>query len=333
MVTGRLLLRPWCLEDLEDFHRYARDPEVGPNAGWKPHENMEESRRVLETFVGNGDLTAVVLRATGRMVGSIGLHPDRLRHESVRPCRELGYVLSRECWGVGLMTEAVRRVLRYAFEGMGLSLVSVAHFPGNERSEHVIRNCGFRYEKTLRGFYRDYRGAWRDEVCYGMTRKDYFAYADLRFFAAELTADRAAEIRAWRGGRPAFYPFPAREELSSEDGPGREGGYRAVLDESGALCGFFRLFEEKGALLLCPGMKPELCGQGLGERFLRTVLADFRERFPDRPLGLEVRAFDRRARACCRRAGFEEISRSRRDTPMGGDEFIRMRLPERVERT
>lgn len=333
-MTGRLLLRPWSMEDLGDLYRYAKDPMIGPNAGWKPHESEEESRSILTTFVGNGDLTAVVLRENGRVIGSVGLHPDRLRHEDVRPCRELGYVLSREYWGRGLMTEAVRRVLRYAFGGMDLSLVSVAHFPGNSRSEHVIRKCGFRYEKMLRGSYRDYRGVWMDEVCYAMTRQEYSARANRAFRPGELTKERAEEVCSWRYGGPyAVYNSLGLEEISARgwamgDEARRKTEFRAVLDENGGLCGFFRLFEEDGVLLLGLGMKPELCGQGLGERFLRAVLSDFRERFPGRPLELEVRAFNRRAQACYRRAGFDETGRYRKDTPAGEDEFVRMRLSD-----
>lgn len=129
MQTRRLLLRPWCMGDLEDFYAYARDPEIGPNAGWKPHTSLDESREILENFVGNEEVSAIVLKETGRTVGSLGLHPDRLSHGSAAPCREVGYVLARECWGHGLMTEAVRRAERYAFEELGLEFLSVAHFP------------------------------------------------------------------------------------------------------------------------------------------------------------------------------------------------------------
>ena len=40
--TERLLLRPWRLEDAADMYAYAKNPNVGPNAGWKPHESVEE---------------------------------------------------------------------------------------------------------------------------------------------------------------------------------------------------------------------------------------------------------------------------------------------------
>ena len=49
--TPRLLLRPWKLEDLGDFNHYCQSPEVGPNAGWKPHESLEESQKILEGWL------------------------------------------------------------------------------------------------------------------------------------------------------------------------------------------------------------------------------------------------------------------------------------------
>ncbi|MFU0831887.1 MAG: N-acetyltransferase domain-containing protein [Oscillospiraceae bacterium] len=173
LQTNRLLLRPFQMADLNDFYAYAKHPEVGPNAGWKPHASIDESREILKTFLRNEEISAIVLKETGRVVGSIGLHSDRLSHEGMGPCREIGYVLARQCWGRGLMTEAVRRLQKYAFEEMGLALLTVAHFPFNTRSSRVIEKCGFRYEKTLPGAYIDYRGIALDEVCYIMTREDY----------------------------------------------------------------------------------------------------------------------------------------------------------------
>ena len=81
--TERLVLRPWRKSDLGDFYEYAKDPEVGPNAGWKPHENMDESRRILQSFIDGEEVRAVVLKQTGKVIGSLGLHPDRLRHEGM----------------------------------------------------------------------------------------------------------------------------------------------------------------------------------------------------------------------------------------------------------
>lgn len=332
MQTRRLLLRPWCMEDLGDFYEYAKDPEIGPNAGWKPHSSLDESRQILENFVGNEEVNAVVLKETGKVVGSIGLHPDRLFHENAGSIREVGYVLARPFWGKGLMTEAVRRAERYAFEKMGLLFLSVAHFPFNGRSRRVIEKCGFRYQKTMKESYTDYRGVKLDEVCYRMTEADYANLEHGRFRAAALTKEQAEEICAWRYAGPyEVYNSLPWEEVRARgwamaDESKRKREYHAVLDEDGTLCGFFRFFEENGVMMLGLGMKPDLCGLGCGRRVINLILREFFFRYPGQSLELEVRPFNRRAIACYRGAGFQEIVRYERETPLGPSDFIRMRL-------
>lgn len=173
--TERLLLRAWRPEDLDDFYAYCKDPAVGPNAGWKPHENKEESRRILRSFLQNDDTWALELKENGRAVGSLGMHRGRLCGLFPGPGegREIGYALARAWWGRGLMPEAVRGAMDFAFRKAGLEYLVVAHFPSNARSKRVIEKCGFRYLKTLHGSYADYRGVKRDEVVYRITKEEY----------------------------------------------------------------------------------------------------------------------------------------------------------------
>lgn len=56
LKTPQLILRDWAEEDAKDLYRYAKDPEAGPAAGWKPHENMEESREVAKMFIREGEV-------------------------------------------------------------------------------------------------------------------------------------------------------------------------------------------------------------------------------------------------------------------------------------
>lgn len=177
--TSRLILRPWELADAEDLYRYAQDPDVGPNAGWKPHESLEESRSIVESWVRGEegeDIWAIVLKETGHVVGSIGLHHDAKR-AGVPNCRSLGYVLAKPCWGHGYMTEAVHSVLRYGFTELGLSLVTVTHYAYNQRSRRVIEKCGFHYEGTLRQGAAVYDGRVEDLCCYSMTAEEYASLA------------------------------------------------------------------------------------------------------------------------------------------------------------
>ena len=73
--TPRLILRPWREEDAADLYRWASDPEVGPAAGWAPHESVEDSRNVLRTILMKPDTWAVTLRPSDEPVGSVGLFP------------------------------------------------------------------------------------------------------------------------------------------------------------------------------------------------------------------------------------------------------------------
>lgn len=175
--TERLVMRPWRESDGEDFFHYAQNPHVGPAAGWKPAESFEESFKTLQEFCKKPDeVCAVMLKETGRAIGSLGLHPDEKRDGTLsRITRMLGYVLDEPYWGRGYMTEAVRGALRFAFDEMELELVSVYHFPFNDRSRRVIEKCGFRYDGILRRAFLRYDGAVLDDVLYSMTRDEFYA--------------------------------------------------------------------------------------------------------------------------------------------------------------
>ncbi len=109
LKTQRLTLRPWRVTDLQDFYAYASVDGVGQMAGWSPHKNLEESRRILDDFIARKN--GFALEYQGRVIGSLGIEEyneayfPELSHMSGR---EIGYVLSKEYWGQGLMPEAVK---------------------------------------------------------------------------------------------------------------------------------------------------------------------------------------------------------------------------------
>ena len=65
IVTERLILRPWQESDAESLYKYARDPEIGPIAGWPPHTSVEDSLNVIRTVFSAPETYAVVLKETG----------------------------------------------------------------------------------------------------------------------------------------------------------------------------------------------------------------------------------------------------------------------------
>lgn len=172
LETPQLILRDWAEEDTKDLYRYAKDPETGPAAGWKPHENMEESREIAKMFIREGNVWALEEKASGRVIGSLGLHKDEKR-PGVPGVKMVGYVLAKDSWGQGRMTEAVKEVMRYAFEEEGLRMLTVYHFPWNDRSRRVIEKCGFRKEGTLRESFVRFDGTLMDEVCCSLTVEEW----------------------------------------------------------------------------------------------------------------------------------------------------------------
>ena len=153
LETRRLILRPWEESDLEDFYAYASVEGVGEMAGWRHHESIEVSRSILEDFMSHKNVFALVHRESGRAIGSLGLHPSWANEDEAYrdlKVKEMGYVLSREYWGQGLMPEAVRAVIGFCFDTCGLDALTVGHFSVNGQSKRVIEKCGFQFVKESR---------------------------------------------------------------------------------------------------------------------------------------------------------------------------------------
>lgn len=146
LQTPRLILREWRESDLNDLYEYASVDGVGEMAGWKRHGSIEETREILKMFMTGKDVFALQLKTDGKVVGSLGLHPPFVKHDALYKnvkVKEIGYALSRDYWGQGLMPEAVKAVIDYCFGIAGLDALTVGHFVGNSQSRRVIEKCGF----------------------------------------------------------------------------------------------------------------------------------------------------------------------------------------------
>ena len=145
--TDRLILRNWKLTDSGDVYEYCKSDLVGPNAGWPPHKSTEESKQIIEMFIKDDDVLAVVLKSEKKVIGSLGLH-KRIPVESLGNLnqREIGYVLNPNYWGNGYIPEAVNGLLKIGFEKLDLELIWCSHFEENTRSKRVHQKCGFHFQ-------------------------------------------------------------------------------------------------------------------------------------------------------------------------------------------
>ena len=134
LKTKRLILRPWSEDDAESLYEYARDPRVGPIAGWPVHTDVENSREIIKTILSAEETYAVCLKSDNRAIGSIGLMIGGSAHLPLTDTEaELGYWIGVPFWGKGLIPEKVW----------------CGYFDGNEKSRRVQEKLHFQHEKTI----------------------------------------------------------------------------------------------------------------------------------------------------------------------------------------
>ncbi len=181
--TKRLLLRPWEESDAEELYRYAKDPEVGPAAGWPVHKSVENSREIIRSILSEPETYAVVLKETGLPVGSIGLMFGKATQLTDREDEcELGFWLGKPLWGRGIMPEAVSELLRRAFLKLGVVKVWCGYFDGNVKSARVQEKCGFLYVKTREKVYVPQIGEDRREHVTCLTRERWASENDRKSY-------------------------------------------------------------------------------------------------------------------------------------------------------
>lgn len=174
LQTKRLLLRPWREEDAAALYEYARDPAVGPAAGWPPHTGVDASREIIRDVLSAPGTLAVCLKETGRPIGSVGLKMGDATDMTDRADEcELGYWLGKPFWGQGLIPEAARELLRHAFEDLGMRAVWCGYYDGNEKSRRVQEKLGFVYHHTTQGLEVPLLGETRTGHASLLTRGDW----------------------------------------------------------------------------------------------------------------------------------------------------------------
>lgn len=147
--TQRLTLRPFKEDDLEDFFEYAKVDGVGEMAGWNHHKTIEESKVILDIFLREKKTFAI--EHNGKVIGSVGIenYNEEAHTELAQNMgREIGFVLSKDYWGQGLMPEAVNGVIDYLFNQVKLDFIICCHSTHNIQSKRVQEKCGFTVYKT-----------------------------------------------------------------------------------------------------------------------------------------------------------------------------------------
>ena len=172
--TERLVLRAFDPNDAVSLYGLAQNETVARMAGFAPHKSLEDSRLMVQQFIASNAVWAVVEKRTGRLIGFVSLHPDSSRFTA--NARKLAYTFGEEYWGQGFATETCRELIRHAFEELDCIVLSVSHFPFNQKSKRVIKKLGFAYEGVQRHAHDLPDGSVADLVQYSLLKSEYEAH-------------------------------------------------------------------------------------------------------------------------------------------------------------
>lgn len=173
LESTRLVLRPFTLADARELQRLVGEREIADTTLNIPHpyeDGMAEAwiDTHQSAFEARETVTlAVELRATGQLVGAIGMRLH-LTNESA----EIGYWVGRVYWGRGYCTEAARAMLDYAFHELRLNRVHAAHLTRNPASGRVMLKLGMTREGRQRQHVKKW-GVFEDIEKYGILRSEY----------------------------------------------------------------------------------------------------------------------------------------------------------------
>ena len=207
--TARLQLRELTLDDAPFYLRHFLDPDIVDLTAFEAPKDLTPAKAQLLQYCinlcheGRGIRWGIVLKATGELVGTCGYHAWDRRSRSCR----IGYDLAREHRRKGIMTEALREMIRYGFEGMGLNRIEVHIDPRDVGSLALVSALGFVQEGVLRES-TFFRGAYLDDVCLALLRREWAR--------AGLQPSRPVNRRS--GKREKRTPDPVRSPAHS--GPG-----------------------------------------------------------------------------------------------------------------
>lgn len=169
IVTERLILRRFRPEDAQAmFDNWASDDEVTKYMTWPTHTDLATSQWVIGDWVASyekPDYYQWAIEFEGQAIGSISV----VHHRDDIGKAHIGYCIGRPWWHRGIMSEALKAVMDYLFDEVGMNRVEACHDPNNPNSGKVMAKCGMKYEGTHRQSGRSNQGIC-DEVFYALLK-------------------------------------------------------------------------------------------------------------------------------------------------------------------
>ena len=137
-------------------------PYQNENAEFWIHELVNKGFEEKKNFT-----FAIREKENPKLIGAIGIHLDKVHLKA-----EIGYWIGKDFWNKGFVTEAVREIIRFGFQDLGLNKIYATHFPHNPASGKIMQNCGMKLEATLKQEYFK-NGKPLDVLKYSVLKQDF----------------------------------------------------------------------------------------------------------------------------------------------------------------
>ena len=167
LETERLVLRRYVSKDAAAMYKnWASDPEVTKFLMWQPHSNQSVSKHITNEWLteysnNNYYHWAIVLKDNGdEPIGDIAV----VRIDKEVSSAHIGYCIGRKWWHQGITSEALKAVMDFLFDTVGVNRIESRHDPRNPNSGKVMQKCGMKYEGTLRS--SDWNNQGICDACY-----------------------------------------------------------------------------------------------------------------------------------------------------------------------
>ena len=173
LATERLTLRELTHKDTEDHFALFSNPKIAEAHGQRPFQKIVDSEWFINYYADafkkkEAIRWGMVLKGKRAVIGTCGFHQLSKRHHRA----EIGYELHPDYWRQGLASEAIRAILRFGFEEMGLHRIEANVDPNNDASANLLRKLGFTEEGFLRERFYD-NGRFVDDWYFSLLGREF----------------------------------------------------------------------------------------------------------------------------------------------------------------
>lgn len=163
-------LKPWSISNLESLVKHANNPNIAKfmTDGFPYPYTKEHGKKFIEMVSLSNPCNVFAIIVNDEAVGGIGIH---LQSDIMRKNAELGYWLSEEYWKKGIITSAIKEMIKYAFSTFDITRIYARPFGNNLASRKVLQKAGLQLEAHFKNtIYKN--NEFQDELIFSIRKSD-----------------------------------------------------------------------------------------------------------------------------------------------------------------